>query len=390
MSTLQLIALIGVVIGFVAFVIEMVKKRKKAYWLYALLIISSFVLLLVASHAEKKRLADAAANQDIANQANQVNDPVVAAADPGQPNAVADDDDGFVLGDPIDDAPEAGDTADAGNAAAAPAAGDDAPAAADPAPAAGDDAPAAGDDAPAAGDDAPAAADPTPEPVAAPDPAPAPAPAAAQNDPNAPVAEAGEATSENKVNEPVAFSGKKSKAAKGSSIVSYEWDFGDGKTAKGKEVKHAYDKAGEYTATLTVTDKEGRIGTATRSVSIDRPENKLKVATPKLANVVDVSASQAPATGKINKTFTGSKINVEVTGYVATAGECKCSMIASIHGPGCDVTKSKGFEEDEEGTTTVRASCKGELGEYTWSVERKAAGSCYCTWKNMSIEVFEH
>ena len=106
MSTLQLIALIGVVIGFVAFVIEMVKKRKKAYWLYALLIISSFVLLLVASHAEKKRLADAAANQQIADQADQVKDQVVAAADSGQPNAVADDDDGFVLGDPIDDTPE--------------------------------------------------------------------------------------------------------------------------------------------------------------------------------------------------------------------------------------------------------------------------------------------
>ena len=389
MSTLQLIALLGVVIGFVAFVIEMVKKRKKAYWLYALLIISSFVLLLVASHAEKKRLADLepvfVANQEIANQANQVNDQVVAAADPGQPNAVDDDDDGFVLGDPIDDAPEnapveaaAPEAGDAGEAAA-PEAGDAGEAAA---PEAGDAGEAA---APEAADNAPvAAAD--PEPVAAPEPAPA----AAQNDPNAPVAEAGEATSENKVNEAVAFSGKKSKAAKGSSIVSYEWDFGDGKTAKGKEVKHAYDKAGEYTATLTVTDKEGRIGTATRSVSIDRPEAKLKVATPKLANVVDVSASQAPATGTITKTFTGSKINVEVTGYVATSGECKCSMIASIHGPGCDVTKSKGFEEDEEGTTTVRATCKGELGEYTWSVERKATGSCYCTWKNMSIEVFEH
>jgi len=41
------------------------------------------------------------------------------------------------------------------------------------------------------------------------------------------------------------------------SIVSYEWDLGDGTTATGQSVSHAYDSTGTYTATLTVTDDDG-------------------------------------------------------------------------------------------------------------------------------------
>ncbi len=40
-------------------------------------------------------------------------------------------------------------------------------------------------------------------------------------------------------------------------IVSYEWDFGDGKTTEGMQVNHAYQEAGNYTVILTVTDNDG-------------------------------------------------------------------------------------------------------------------------------------
>lgn len=40
-----------------------------------------------------------------------------------------------------------------------------------------------------------------------------------------------------------------------SSIDKAEWDFGDGKRAKGLRVEHAYEKPGHYSATLTVKDK---------------------------------------------------------------------------------------------------------------------------------------
>ena len=40
-------------------------------------------------------------------------------------------------------------------------------------------------------------------------------------------------------------------------IVSYTWDFGDGKTASGKAVSHTYAAGGAYTVTLTLRDAAG-------------------------------------------------------------------------------------------------------------------------------------
>ncbi len=42
-------------------------------------------------------------------------------------------------------------------------------------------------------------------------------------------------------------------------IVSYEWDFGDGGTSSGISTSHIYNKSGEYTVTLIITDNLGNI-----------------------------------------------------------------------------------------------------------------------------------
>lgn len=65
----------------------------------------------------------------------------------------------------------------------------------------------------------------------------------------------------------VQFSGSLSADGDGS-IVSWHWDFGDGTTLDGvTDPVHVYTQAGNYTATLTVTDDGGATGTA--SVAID-------------------------------------------------------------------------------------------------------------------------
>jgi PKD repeat protein len=51
------------------------------------------------------------------------------------------------------------------------------------------------------------------------------------------------------------------------SIVSYDWNFGDGTSGAGASVTHAY-AAGTYTVTLTVTDNAGATGSATQTVTI--------------------------------------------------------------------------------------------------------------------------
>ncbi|MCW4016794.1 MAG: PKD domain-containing protein [Candidatus Bathyarchaeota archaeon] len=46
-------------------------------------------------------------------------------------------------------------------------------------------------------------------------------------------------------------------------IVAYAWNFGDGTTATGVSATHSYPDNGSYTVTLTVTDNDGAIDTAT-------------------------------------------------------------------------------------------------------------------------------
>jgi len=55
-------------------------------------------------------------------------------------------------------------------------------------------------------------------------------------------------------------------------IVSYSWDFGDGNTATGVEVDHAYEDDGVYTVTLTVIDDNDATGSATATKNVlNRP-----------------------------------------------------------------------------------------------------------------------
>lgn len=63
----------------------------------------------------------------------------------------------------------------------------------------------------------------------------------------------------------------------GASIVSEEWQFGDGTTGTGYYTSHRYTADGDYTARLTVTTSDGRTGSAsnvvhvrTHDVAIDR------------------------------------------------------------------------------------------------------------------------
>ena len=51
-------------------------------------------------------------------------------------------------------------------------------------------------------------------------------------------------------------------------ITQWQWDFGDGTTSTDQNPIHAYDKAGDYTVTLTVTDNEGATAIASATITV--------------------------------------------------------------------------------------------------------------------------
>ena len=74
-------------------------------------------------------------------------------------------------------------------------------------------------------------------------------------------------------------------------IVSYEWDFGDGETGTGVSPTHTYELPGPYTATVTVTDDNG--DSDTTSVNIVVNPNQAPTA---VANATSSTSGNAPLT----------------------------------------------------------------------------------------------
>jgi PKD repeat protein len=73
------------------------------------------------------------------------------------------------------------------------------------------------------------------------------------------------------INTDVFFDGSLSKTPLGSgrTIVSYDWNFGDGApSGSGQKVSHQYTKAGTYTVVLNVRDSSGRRGTLPKNIQV--------------------------------------------------------------------------------------------------------------------------
>lgn len=64
------------------------------------------------------------------------------------------------------------------------------------------------------------------------------------------------------------FNAEASRPAAGRSIVSYDWDFGSGRTGSGVTTSKGYDTPATYVVTLSVTDDAGAKATAAQSVTV--------------------------------------------------------------------------------------------------------------------------
>jgi chitodextrinase len=135
---------------------------------------------------------------------------------------------------------------------------------------------------------------------------------------------AGDAEITAQTEEAIEFDGSGSTDEDGT-IESYNWDFGDGESAEGEKVNHAYAAAGEYTVTLTVTDDKDAIGTATVKVTVGLPPEPAirehEEGSPMLAFEGQFPKENIPAKGYINiwtgefKIETGQYLEYQIAMY---------------------------------------------------------------------------
>ena len=70
----------------------------------------------------------------------------------------------------------------------------------------------------------------------------------------------------------------------------YRWTFGDGGSALGSNPVHTYTKPGSYTATVTVRDPDGNVGTDTVQITVNAPGNQI----PMVVTAADPTEGNAP------------------------------------------------------------------------------------------------
>jgi PKD repeat protein len=98
-------------------------------------------------------------------------------------------------------------------------------------------------------------------------------------------------------NEAILFDASPSRDQDGA-VVSYQWSFGDGGTASGIAPSHSYVLAGDYVATLTVTDDRGLTNSIRKTVTVTASENPTANFTfsptgPKVGNSIIFNASSS-------------------------------------------------------------------------------------------------
>lgn len=154
-------------------------------------------------------------------------------------------------------------------------------------------------------------------------------------------------------------------------IVSYAWDFGDGKSGSGEKVSYTYKNFGTYPASIKVTDDRGLTGTYTTKITVTNGVSLSLTIIPdpvsigtgdaSIINVIVKSKDGTPRSGvKVTLKSTGGNLapdsgNTDPSGkfissFTAPEGKYRISATAV----------QTGFSQGS-GETTVRVSIKTPL-----------------------------
>ncbi len=157
--------------------------------------------------------------------------------------------------------------------------------------------------------------------------------------------------SEPVVNETIIFDASSSHDFDGH-IVTYAWDFGDGKTSTETDpiTTHAYLMAGTYNVTLTVTDNDGLNNGTTMPVNIGKSNSMISVL---------ASPTQTVGESAINVSLTPTRSGAPVTIWYRLGGEETWVNLTTV------VTNENGeysyaWMPSEPGTYELKSSWLGD------------------------------
>ena len=182
----------------------------------------------------------------------------------------------------------------------------------------------------------------------------------------APTAQAAADPSTVDIGETVTLSGLGSTDAETPNGLTYAWDFGDGGStadATGRDVTTTYGAAGEYDATVTVTDPDGLSDTATVTVTVN-------AVTPPL----DTTDPSAVAKVSPRKVFVKKAVTLDASGSTddtTASGDLTYSWSKGDGGSTTDATGARaGVTFAKPGRYTVTLTVTDEAGNSSTASQR--------------------
>ena len=140
------------------------------------------------------------------------------------------------------------------------------------------------------------------------------------------------------------------------------WDFGDGTSTRGFTVTHAYALAGTYRVTLTVTDDDGGVGTATTIVTVQTTQQAL--------------AAIAAAVERLSSLNSGQKNSLiaKLNAAAASAGRGDANaadnqLDAFLNELRADQSTGKVSDSDAAALSSAVHAVKGAIGTYNRFLE---------------------
>jgi PKD repeat protein len=176
----------------------------------------------------------------------------------------------------------------------------------------------------------------------------------------------------------VLFDASGSTAPSNNPIVTYSWNFGDGRTDSGRSASHSFNTPGTYVVTLTVADQYNRTATTSQTIDVQggtAPTASFitSPATPRVGENVNFNASASkPATGRTIRSYDwdfGDGEQKTTTGPI-TAHDYQTSGIFAVT---LVVTDDVGRTASATGSVTVGTD--SPTADFSYSPTSPAAGA---------------